>query len=283
MRELPFGEHGVDAFLDGKILADDAPRDLQDLARLVHAARAPATAGELVGEDRVVAALAAAAGVGAGISGTAHEGRRPMLTKLLTAKMAAAAAVAVLGGGVAAAATGSLPPPLQSTVSHGLSSVGISVPSPGGQGAGHAASASSGRTGAHGTGATTTNPPAQAVGPLATGPAVYGLCTEYGASTGSKSASHSVALRNLSAAAAAKGETVAQYCTGVTPPTTGTSGSSETPAAVGPPSGTSTGSGAGQGGTNATTHVPTTVNPPASSGNGSGTPGRPSTSPGSAS
>jgi len=306
MRELPFGESGVDAFLDGRIAADDAPPGFQDAARLVHAARGPATAGELAGQDHVVATLAAAVGGSAGVSGSTHERRRPMLTKLLTAKMAAAAAAAILGGGAAAATTGSLPTSLQSSVSEGLSSVGISVPNPDAHATGHPANNSSGTAGAQGTGATKTKPstpPTQAVGPSATGPALYGQCTAYAASSGSQAANHSVAFRNLSAAAAAKSETVAQYCTGVTPPSTtpGSTGASHAPATAGPPSGTATVSGTGQGSTNshgvatagpppgtatvgaggqgsanASSHAPATAGPPSGTRGASDAPGHPS-------
>ncbi|MHB1583047.1 MAG: hypothetical protein ACYCU7_04800 [Acidimicrobiales bacterium] len=313
MRELPFGESGVDAFLDGRIVAADAPPGFQDAARLVHAARGPATAGELVGQDDVVATLAAAVVGDAGASGSTHERRRPMLTKLLTAKMAAAAAAAILGGGAAAAATGSLPTSLQSSVSEGLSSVGISVPNPDAHATGHAANTASGTAGLQGTGATKTapgTPPTQAVGPSATGPALYGLCTAYAASGGSPAGNHAVAFRNLSAAAAAKSETVAQYCTGVTPPSAmpGGTGASHAPATAGPPSGSATGSGTGQGSTNshapatagppsgtatvgaggqgsanANSHAPATAGPPSGPRGASDAPGRPSSSPRTAS
>lgn len=281
MRELPFGEFGVDAFLDGRIAADDAPPGFQDVARLVQAARGPATPGELAGQDHVVATLAAAVGGSAGVSGSTHERRRPMLTKLLTAKMAVAAAAAILGGGAAAAATGSLPTSLQSSVSDGLSSVGISVPNPDAHATGHAATTSSGTTGVQGTGATKTGPatpPTQAVGPSATGPALYGLCTAYAASGGSQAADHSVAFRNLSAAAAAKSETVAQYCTGVTPPAAAPNDTktSLAPTAGGPPAGTGTASAGDH--ASAGSHAPTAGGPPADTGGGAGTPGGPSSS-----
>ncbi len=290
MRELPFGEHGVDAFLDGKVVLGDAPPGFEDVARLVHAAKAPATAGELAGQDHVVATLAAAVGGSASVSSPIHEGRRPVLTKLLTAKMATAVAVTILGGGAAAAATGSLPTSLQSTVSHGLSSVGISVPNPSAHAAGPAGVASPGTTTVQGTVSITTKPttkpttpptipPTQAIGPSATGPALYGLCTAYAASSGSHASSHSVAFRNLSAASTAKGESVAQYCTGVTPsaPAPSTTGASHVPATVGPPSGTPSASG------RANSHAPATPGPPSGTPGASGTRGgRPSTSSGSA-
>ncbi|MDA8358760.1 MAG: hypothetical protein M0Z95_21260 [Actinomycetota bacterium] len=280
MRELPLGKHGVDEFLDGKVGADDAPPGFQDVARLLHAARSPATAGELAGQDHVVATLAATVRGSAGVSGSVHERRRTMLTKLLTAKMAAAAAAAVILGGGAAAATGTLPTSLQSSVSHGLSTVGISVPNPDAHAAGNVATTSSRTTGPQGRGAVRakpSTPPTQAAGPSATGPALYGLCTAYATAGVSQAARHSVAFRNLSAAATAKGETVAQYCAKVTPPstvpTTTTTGASHAPTSGGPPSGSVTARSGGQRSAHANSHAPVTPGSPP------GTPGsRPASS-----
>ena len=259
MRRLPLNDHSVDALLDGRVVADDAPPGYQHVARLVHAAKAPATAGELAGEDHVVATLATAVGGATGVSGAIHEGRRPVLTKLLTAKMAAAAAAALLGGGAAAAATGSLPTSLQTGVSHGLSAVGISVPDPSAHQS-HTSTGTDGSTG--GTGSTntasTSTPPTQAVGPSASGPAAYGLCTAYAASSGSQATSHSVAFRNLAAAANAKNESVTQYCAAVTPPSTAPSG---TGSGTGPASPSVTPSEGASG-----THVPATASDHAGAG-----------------
>ena len=296
MRELPFGGHEVDAFLDGKVAADDAPPGFQGVARLVGAARAPARADELTAQDHVVATLMAAVRGSAGVSDPTDEGRRPMLTRLLTAKMAAAAAVvaAVVGGGAAAAATGALPTSLQSSVSRGLAAVGISVPNPDAHATGHGGPTLSGSTDTQGSTGVAGTSPTQAVGPSATGSARYGLCTAYAAASGSDAVSHSVAFRNLSAAASAKGETVAAFCTGVTPSSTAptTNGAPDSPATAsatgqanghepataGPPSGAATGGASGHASTNS--HVPTTVGPPAGLPGASGAPGRPSTSSG---
>ena len=182
-----------------------------------------------------------------------------MLTRLLTAKMAAAAAVAVLGGGAAAAATGSLPTSLQTSVSHGLSAVGISVPDPSAHGPARTDGGSTGGS-SHTSTTVTTTPPTQAVGPSASGPAAYGLCTAYASSSGSPAAARSVAFRNLVAAATAKGETVTAYCAGITPPSTA-------------PSDTG-GSGAGPVSPSANpsaTHVPSTASAHAGAGAGNST------------
>lgn len=174
--------------------------------------------------------------------GAISEGRRPALTKVLTAKVAAAVvvAVAVLGGGVAAAATGSLPTSLQTRVSHGLSAVGISVPDPSAHPSNdaHPSTGTGGSAGATSSShnAPTSAPPTQAVGPSASGPAAYGLCTAYAASNASQAASHSVAFGNLAAAAKAKNESVTQYCAGVTPSSTASQSSPGNPSGTHGPS-----------------------------------------------
>ena len=124
-----------------------------------------------------------------------------MISRLLTLKALGVALPAVaLTAGSAAAATGSLPNSAQSAVSSALSTVGVHVPN------GH-----------DNTDSTNSSAPANAVGPDASGPAKYGLCTAWKANNGHAS-SHSVAFGNLQKAATAASETVAQFCAGVTPP-----------------------------------------------------------------
>lgn len=244
MRGFPLDEKAANALVDGKVVADDAPPGYEHVARLVGAATAPPSVDELAGQDHVVATLAAAVGGAKGVSVATHGRRRPMLTKLLTVKMAAAASAALLGGGAAAAATGSLPTSLQTNVSQGLSHVGISVPDPAVQ-TESPSEPSTTVTDSTGTTTTTTtttvksttttttptSAPSQAVGPTIPGPELEGLCTAYAASSGSQADAHSVAFHNLAAAAAATTtKTVAEYCAAaLTPaPSAGTSGSTGT-------------------------------------------------------
>ena len=246
MRTFPMGDSTADALLEGRIAPDDAPFGFERVAALVRDARSPATAGELANVAGSVAAVVPTVREAARMP-DGGRGRRKMLGKLISAKVVAAAAAAALGGGVAAAATGSLPTPVQSTVSSGLSHIGISLPNPDSQ-------PGSGNPPAPGT----TNPSGTAASvPSAPGPAItaaneYGLCTAYAASqAGTSTDSHSVGATDgsrafiaLKAAATAKGETVAQFCTGVTPPgRSGTLGSSST-AGAGSAPGSTTGSGA---------------------------------------
>jgi len=210
MRGIPFDEEVLEALLSGRVAPEDAPPGLQRAAALIRAAKGPAAANELAGEHVLVPAVAKAVGVRPRLSSRPLARRPKMITKLLSAKAAAVAAAVVLSGGVAAAATGSLPAPVQSALSQGLSHVGISLPDPS----------------AHGHGR----------GPSLPGPEAYGLCTAYfasthrsatasavatGTSTASSPAHASTAFSNLEAAAAAKGETVAQYCATVVRPGSG--------------------------------------------------------------
>ena len=111
MDRFPFDDRDADAVFGASSGADSVPEDLRDVAELVHAARRAGSADELVGEDVVVAQIAAAIGEHAAVApqSDAHE-RIPVLKKFRTAKLAAAAtAVLMLGGTAAAAATGTLP------------------------------------------------------------------------------------------------------------------------------------------------------------------------------
>jgi hypothetical protein len=117
----------ADRLLDGRLDPCDAPRELSEIARLVAAANAPATADELAAQDAVVAAMVAAITEPTPAGRTARSHR---VAKLLTAKAAAITATTVIGITGAAAATGSLPAPAQSTVASALSYVGVDVPKP---------------------------------------------------------------------------------------------------------------------------------------------------------
>jgi hypothetical protein len=97
----------LERLLDGRLDAADAAGGYGGLARLLAAATAPATPGELAGEQ---AALAEFRAVMPSHPPTLVPRRASMPSKLLTVKAAAAALAAVLSiGGVAVAATGLLP------------------------------------------------------------------------------------------------------------------------------------------------------------------------------
>ncbi|HWD24641.1 MAG TPA: hypothetical protein VG368_04190 [Acidimicrobiales bacterium] len=198
----------LDALLSGRLDPDDAPPELKAVAGLIHAARTPAIASELRGEDDLVAAIAAEMRRSTPVAIPLERRRRRLIGQALSGKVAAATAAVLLSGGAAAAATGSLPGPVQRDVSHGLAHVGISVPAPAAHGspARIAGSAeSNGRENARSS----------------IGVDHDGLCTAYlhpsePTSTGAMSSASS--FSRLSAAAQAKHETIAQYCLGAMPP-----------------------------------------------------------------
>lgn len=113
MEAFPFDDTAADAVFGSSDGADSAPEEFRDVAELVHAARRTGSADELVGEDVIVARIAAAIGEHAAPpQGDAHE-RIFVLKRFRTAKVTAAAtAVLLLGGTAAAAASGSLPTPM---------------------------------------------------------------------------------------------------------------------------------------------------------------------------
>ena len=128
-----------------------------------------------------------------------------MLTSLITVKAAVAVAAAATVGGVATAAyTGTLPAPAQQ-VAHKM--VGAPSPKP-----------------SHNPGTPQATPAnTGAVGPDASGPAAFGLCTAYAHAKAHGTASQkAVAFRNLAAAAGGTAK-IAAYC--ATVPHPGSSGS----------------------------------------------------------
>lgn len=202
----------------------DAPDDLPDgaarVARLFSSLGSRGAAEDPTGEQRAITAIAAAIGQ-APVPLTPHR-RRRMLPQLLSAKAAAAAVAAILAGTTAAAAAGSLPDPAQKAVSRTLSHVDISVPSPDDQ-----ANDQVGDNADHAPADATDTGNANATGPDATGPAMYGLCTAWAAgpstaNPNSRKAS-SVAFSNLQKAADKAGMSVAEYCKDARPGGVGTS------------------------------------------------------------
>jgi hypothetical protein len=91
----------VESLLNGDVRQ---PIEREVLLRLLSAATAPARPHELAGEDAAVLAFRQPT-----TTPLRRPGRRALLTKLLTVKVAAAFAVTALGGATVAAATGALP------------------------------------------------------------------------------------------------------------------------------------------------------------------------------
>ncbi len=240
MPELPRDDHElpIDPWTLEGLLADEQPEvDLSapgaaGLAAIVAAARVPAHDSELVGERAAVAAFAAARD--SGVSSTSTRTRRTsVLSTLIGSKLAlAAAAGAVTLGGVSAAAfTGSLPDGAQGLAHHVLGAPAADTTT-------HA-SDDVDETGDEATATATESPSetaeptttATAVGPDATGPAAFGLCTAYSAQVraGHTPDPSSPAFANL-AAAAGGADNVATYCGTVVKP-----GATVTPRGTGSP------------------------------------------------
>jgi hypothetical protein len=223
--ELPDG--ALDALLTCDLVTDEACAGLQPAAALLAALNAAPQDSELAGHARALAEFRHRGGRPVHARRSAR--RRPrLLTSLLTAKAAAAAAAAAvaLGGGVAAAAyTSTLPAPAQQ-FAHSV--IGAPSPQP------------SHRPGtpqpSHRPGTPQATPArTDAVGPDATGPAAFGLCTAYAHAKAHGTASQkAVAFRNLAAAAGGAAK-IAAYCAAVPHP--GSSQSSQSASAPTHPAG----------------------------------------------
>ena len=204
--ELPDG--ALDALLTGDLVTDEACAGLQPAAALLAALSAAPQDNELAGHARALAEFRRRGGMPAHARRSAR--RRPrLLPALLTARAAAAvaaAAAAALGGVAAAAYTGTLPAPAQQ-FAHSM----IGAPQPG-----H-------RPGtpqpSHGPGTPQATPArTDAVGPDATGPAAFGLCTAYAHAKAHGTASQqAVAFGDLAAAAGGAAK-IAAYCAAVPRP-----------------------------------------------------------------
>jgi len=136
-------------------------------------------------------------------------------TALVTSKIAAgvlAGGTLAVGGAAAGAYTGTLPAPLQESA-HTI--IGAPAPAaPSGTGGQTSADASHGKASRPADASPGTNASAAAVGPDATGPAAFGLCTAF---TNGGLDPASVAYKSL--AAAAKGSAdIAAYCKSVPAP-----------------------------------------------------------------
>jgi hypothetical protein len=191
--------------------------ELADMANLFAALRAPSQASELAGTDDLVALIATAVRNG-GIEAAQPPRRKPVLARIITAKVAAVSAVVLFSAGAAAAATGHLPDPLQRTVSNTFSHVGLELPSPADEPATNSTDPASTSTStmtsdeSDTTTTPTTGANAAAVGPDANGPAKHGLCNAFLNDNGHDKNPDAVAFRNLTAAATAAGQTVAEFC-----------------------------------------------------------------------
>jgi hypothetical protein len=123
MHERPIDDTTADRLLGGAIRPDDAPPGTAGVAALIAAARSAAQVPAPT-DDAFVASLAAAVPA----TGPHATRRRPMISRLLTAKAAAIGGVALFGASAAAASAGTLPAPAQDAVSKAFDKAGVSVP-----------------------------------------------------------------------------------------------------------------------------------------------------------
>ena len=212
--DLSSEDRSVEALLSGAQLPTDTPADTLLVAGLVSALSGPAAADELHGFGTTRAAYMTR------FTPSTRHGRnlrwRPaMLATLLSSKIAAALVAGTLGiGGLGAVAYAGALPDTAQNVAHGL--IGAPAGHPGKpHGNGHQQS-----------GVSTSSP----VGPDATGPAAFGLCTAYEhAKAHGQSVDKSVAFKNLAAAAGGVAK-IDAYCAKVPHP-----GSSPSAHATGKP------------------------------------------------
>jgi hypothetical protein len=217
--DLPDDVHRFDlddAVLDGGLLPEDAPPALADVAALVRSAQAEPSPGELAGEDRIVAEMAAVLPDAAGVP---DSGRTPLLARIARAKVATIVAASVIGLGAAAAAVASGTRPSSNArviEAASTSTTVLDVTLPPSESS-TTAGATAARIEAASTTTTTAAPQtgssvATAQGPDATGPAAFGLCTAWhdGRETGSKL--NAPPFVNLAIAATSAGKSVAAYC-----------------------------------------------------------------------
>jgi hypothetical protein len=183
------------ALLAGGTPAPEASAPLQHLADVLAALRAAPASNEAAGKAAALAQFRQRVSVSS--QPVRSRRRRPiLLSSLLSAKAAAAAAVAVIGvGGVATAAfAGALPSPAQQ-FAHDT----IGAPSPHSTSSAHAKDTNAGHSG-------------RPVGPSASGPAAFGLCTAYAhAKEHGTAVEKAVAFRNLEKAAGGAAN-VASFC-----------------------------------------------------------------------
>src|SRR6266849_6640647 len=109
MPRFSISDSTADAILRGRLDPDDAPPDLWNVAALVSRAKGPATADELLDEQKAVTLIRVAIGKDSELTPGAPVPSSRTFGRLLPVKVMALAALFATGGGVAAAATGSLP------------------------------------------------------------------------------------------------------------------------------------------------------------------------------
>lgn len=125
MRKDRLDHDTASRLLSGTVHPDDAPPAFVGVAGLLHAAATLPAEVDAQAVATTVSAMVEAIRAEAPVP----IGRKRMIGKLVTAKVAAAAATVALATGGAAAATGSLPDSIQDAVANAASHVGLELPS----------------------------------------------------------------------------------------------------------------------------------------------------------
>jgi hypothetical protein len=156
-REPPFNDEMAERLLSGQVPGSDASHPYHGLASLFETVAGSPIPEETAHKVSVVAAAMAALEAATPVHSTARPSqsqisrRRPMLSKLLTAKAAAAATLLALGlGTAAAAATGALPMQTGNANSHASAGLAIAASSSSGSDSNSNKSSGSNSTGAAG-------------------------------------------------------------------------------------------------------------------------------------
>jgi hypothetical protein len=126
-RRASVDAHTADRLLDGLISPEDAPAGFAGVARVVIAARRPASDSELADEDRAVAEAVRLLGTLAGEPHHLRQRIRPR-RRFVRVKVVALAVVGAVLGTSGLAVAGVLPEPAQEVAAEVLSKVGIHAP-----------------------------------------------------------------------------------------------------------------------------------------------------------
>jgi hypothetical protein len=230
----PIPDETAEQLLAGTLAGADANPHLAPLASLFEAARVSGEAGELASLDATVMAFRHA--LRAQPTQIAAERKRPMIKKLMTAKVAAAIGALTLASVSAAAASGSLPSPFSASRPHIEVTDNTDTTDPA---VDDTEVEDTDDTTAPTDTASESSEAAddeateqEGEGPDATGPAKFGLCTANAArtkhddttddttapeSTVAEDEDLPIPFQNLADAAAAAGQTVEEFCADATP------------------------------------------------------------------
>ena len=215
---LALDEDTVERLLIGDLPPDQAPSGYAEVARLLVAAVAAPSPGELAGQAAVLAELRAVARARLRLARTRRAERRSRRRRTGLAVVVVAGALAA--GGVAAAASGHLPGPVREAARSILATGGGEPPAS--TGTGPRPAPVTGTGGAGGEGSRPGGATGAGLGPVGAGPAaspdLEGLCQAFRSGNGAEQGARldAVSFRALARAAGGE-EEVAAFCEAVPP------------------------------------------------------------------